>query len=72
MKRNFSILALFAIILFSAAAQNQSGLPPIWESSNLQPTKPQSPEDISMVLVGPDTAKGIVYDVYLIGEDTQS
>ncbi len=72
MKRNFFTLLLLGLILFSAAAQNPSSLPPIWESSTLQPAKPQSPEDISMILVGPDTAKGIVYDVYLIGEDTQS
>ena len=59
---------MLAIIIFSVAAQNPSGLSPIWEASNVPPAKPQSPEDVSMVLIGPDTEKGIIYDVYIIGE----
>ena len=67
----FALLSA-AFILFPAGAQNSSGLPPIWEETNLQPRPAPTPEDISMVLIGPDTTKGIIYDVYVIGEHTQS
>ena len=45
-------------------AAQQASLPPIWERSDIPVATPAKPADISMVLIGPDTAKGIIYDVY--------
>ena len=53
-------------------AAQQASLPPIWERSDIPVATPAKPADISMVLIGPDTAKGIIYDVYTIGEHPQS
>lgn len=72
MKYTIFALLVVAFILFPVGAQNSSSLPPIWEETHLQPTPVPTPKDISMVLIGPDTSKGIIYDVYVIGEHTQS
>ncbi len=66
------LIALTVAGTSPASGQPSSGRPPIWESTGLPPSVAAGPADISMVLIGPDTARGIIYDVYTIGEHIQS
>lgn len=73
MKYNFFFLiALLGLCSLPVAGQKPASLPPVWESAPIQTRPAPKPVDVSMILIGPDTNKNIIYDVYVIGEDAQS
>jgi len=66
LKLTFSILMLFFLLAQVAFGQSTR---PIWERNEVPRVKA---EDVDFVKIGPDLTKNIEYDVYVIGDNTQS